>query len=176
MNTRLKELAEQKYNATFHEKESSPIMWLAYLFLQVVTWGKAKDFFAFSTTLGTRVYTHEDVSDATLAHEIVHLDQYKRLGAWAFCWKYVTRKGRLELEIEAYGMTNTVKADQGEAVGWGRLNRQAGLLTGPMYLWAGSSRAPIIARLLAIHALRGRGLTGYQKNPALERCILWAIT
>lgn len=35
-------------------------------------------------------------------HESVHMRQRKRLGLFPFVWKYLTREGRFQLELEAY--------------------------------------------------------------------------
>lgn len=38
----------------------------------------------------------------TLAHEIVHVEQWKRLGRWGFVRSYLSKRGRLALEGEAF--------------------------------------------------------------------------
>jgi len=40
--------------------------------------------------------------DRVYRHEQVHVEQRDRMGLWKFVWKYITRRGRVELEVEAY--------------------------------------------------------------------------
>jgi hypothetical protein len=52
------------------------------------------------------VYDHARARTATGAHEAVHVEQMRRLGWWRFVWRYLTPRGRLELECEAFGRTS----------------------------------------------------------------------
>jgi hypothetical protein len=52
------------------------------------------------------VYDDATTREATGAHEAVHVEQMRRLGWWRFVWRYLTPRGRLELECEAFGRVN----------------------------------------------------------------------
>lgn len=53
--------------------------------------------------LGEDIYTDNPLTEDLLVHELVHLDQQKRVGVkeWVYDFLYVPQK-RLEYEVEAY--------------------------------------------------------------------------
>ena len=149
MNERLRSLAVDTYGASFRDKESSLLMGIFGLLLRIVTLGKVTkaQWARATTTVGTRIYYPGlELSDATLAHEITHLSQQEKLGRLRFMLKYATRKGRCDLEQDAYITTNMVRAIHKQPT---YIPKQVENMSGPLYMWACRDPHKVEVRLVS---------------------------
>jgi hypothetical protein len=78
-------------------------------------------------TLGHHVFLKATAGEAVSEHELVHVAQQERDGAWRFYVRYLfSARWRVRYESEAYA----VQARAGVPV-----ERLAATLAGPLYLW-----------------------------------------
>jgi hypothetical protein len=107
----------QHYGASVIDKRNAVEMRVAGEALSRLGIVNRKDFLEhFTTTLGHRIYVPftpgveseiwslwEQIK--VCVHECTHVEQYDRLGALSFSWKYLRSAGRTQLEAEAYRST-----------------------------------------------------------------------
>lgn len=109
---------EVEYKARIIYKRDSVLMLFIDSILRVLTFGQMQTFMSgFVTTIGKTIYAPNDWEESlssaiTLRHEMVHLEQQRRMGTLLFSLTYlfwplpaVLALGRRDLEAEAYEET-----------------------------------------------------------------------
>lgn len=132
------------------KKNDSLLMKVIHYFLMVITFGKNKNFLSsFVTTIGQTIYVpdswdrhSESEKEMILAHEQVHIDQYKKEGI-LFSLKYlfwpfpcIRATARLKYECEAFAKDIVLSYKKNlTPVFSGRFDYVVQLLSGPEYFW-----------------------------------------
>lgn len=134
--------------------------------LRIISFGKMHTYVSdYATTWGEKIYTPVKWNSLTiqqrnviLAHEQVHVDQYKRFGKVLMTLIYIAplpiflAYGRYRIELEAFKATaNAMLREYGPGIleGEGFANWTAEQLGGPSYIWAWPFKKSIKKKMMA---------------------------
>lgn len=146
----------------FVSKEQSLLCRVIDRILKLISFGKMNSFMTdYVTTIGNTIYVPANWSswpkqtqEEIVSHEMVHVEQQKRHGAFLFACMYLFlpfpiffAKWRLEFEMEAYAQTCLHKFQNSGPVRRATIDWIVEQMTGPSYLWTWLSPKEVEALL-----------------------------